>query len=54
MASNNLLDRMRRNPVANWTINDVSSVCTQHDVRCTPPTGGGSHYKISYPSSGTS
>lgn len=50
MASNNLLDRMRRNPAADWTISDVETVCTQHGVRCTPPAGGGSHYKVSHPS----
>ena len=50
MASSDLLDRMRSNPAADWTISDVSSVCTQHGVRCTPPTGGGSHYKVSHPS----
>ena len=50
MAPNDLLDRMRRNPTADWTISDVESVCAQHGVRCTPPTGGGSHYKVSHPS----
>ena len=45
-----LLDRMRRNPAADWTINDVATVCAQHGVRCTLPSGGGSHYKISHPS----
>lgn len=45
-----VLDRMRRNPAADWTIADVTVVCAQHGVRCTPPSGGGSHYKISHPS----
>ncbi len=44
------LDRMRRNPAADWTINDVVAVCVRHGVRCTPPSGGGSHYKVSHPS----
>ena len=44
------LDRMRRNPAANWTIADVETVCARYGVRCTPPTGGGSHYKISHAS----
>ena len=45
-----LLDQMRRNPAADWTVNDVATVCAQHGLRCTPPSGGGSHYKISHPS----
>lgn len=44
------LDRMRRNPAADWTISDVQAVCAQHGVRCAPPSGGGSHYKVSHPS----
>lgn len=31
-----------------WTISDVASVCAQHGVRCAPPSGGGSHYKVSH------
>ena len=50
MAINDLLDRMGRNPVADWTIADVVTVCAQHGVRSSPPSGGGSHYKISHPS----
>ena len=50
MVSSDLLDRMRSNPAADWTIRDVASVCAQHGVRCTPPLGGGSHYKVSHPS----
>jgi hypothetical protein len=41
---------MRDNPAGDWSIADVEAVCREHDVRCTPPTGGGSHYKISHPS----
>jgi hypothetical protein len=44
------LDRMRSNPAGNWTIADVEAVCREHDVRCTSPSGGGSHYKVSHPS----
>ena len=44
------LDRMRRNPAANWTIPDVEDVCAQHGVCCVPPSGGGSHYKVSHSS----
>lgn len=42
------LDRMRRNPAADWTIRDVAAVCARYGIRCTPPSGGGSHYKISH------
>ena len=45
-----LLDRMRRNPAADWTIADVAAVCSQHGIRCNPPSGGGSHHKVSDPS----
>jgi hypothetical protein len=44
------LARMRANPAADWTIDDVVAVCREHGLRCTPPTGG-SHYKVSHPSS---
>jgi hypothetical protein len=44
-----LLDRMRLSPAADWTIGDVMTVCAQHGVRCVPPSGGGSHYKVSHP-----
>jgi hypothetical protein len=44
-----LLARMRRNPAGDWTIADVIALCRQHGVRCSPPTGGGSHYKVSHP-----
>jgi hypothetical protein len=43
------LDRMLQNPRADWTIEDVEAVCREHNIRCTPPKGGGSHYKISHP-----
>jgi hypothetical protein len=46
------LARMRANPAADWTIDDVVAVCREHGLRCTPPTGG-SHYKVSHPSSRT-
>ena len=44
------LDRMRANPAGGWKIADVEKVCRAHGVRCRPPTGGGSHYKVSHPS----
>ena len=45
-----LLDRMKRNPVGDWSIRDVETVCRDHGLACTPPSGGGSHYKISHSS----
>jgi hypothetical protein len=43
------LDRMRGNPAGDWTINDVAAPCREHAIRCTPPSGGGSHWKMSDP-----
>lgn len=43
------LEMMRRNPKANWRIEDVVAVCKEFDVDCTPPKKG-SHYKVSHPS----
>jgi hypothetical protein len=43
-----LLDRMRRNPQGDWTINDVERVCREHGLTCLPPKRG-SHYKIIRP-----
>jgi hypothetical protein len=45
------LERMRRNPAADWTINDVAIVCQEHGASCSALSGGGSHYKVSHPSS---
>lgn len=45
-----VLDRMRRNPAGDWTIAEVETVCAQHGARCTAPSGGGLHYKVSHPS----
>jgi hypothetical protein len=42
---------MRRNPVGDWTIADVQNLCRQYGLTCTPPSGGGSHYKVSHPNS---
>lgn len=44
-----LMDQMKRNPQGDWTIKDVERVCTEHGVSCNPPTGGGTHYKVSHP-----
>jgi hypothetical protein len=43
------LEAMRRGPRANWSIGDVEAVCGEAGVGCTPPRGGGSHYKIHHP-----
>lgn len=43
------LERMRRNPADDWTIDDVASVCRSVGVDFDPPTGGGSHYTVSHP-----
>jgi hypothetical protein len=41
---------MRASPAANWRIADIEAVCRTFGVRCAPPRGGGSHYKVSHPS----
>lgn len=41
-----LLERMRRNPTADWRIGDVERACKAAGLRCEPPRGGGSHYKV--------
>ena len=45
-----LLERMRRNPAGDRAIRDVESVCGAYGINCVPPTGGGSHYKVSHAS----
>jgi hypothetical protein len=49
MASD-LLDRMRLSPASDWSIADVERLCRAFGLRCTAPSGGGSHYNISHPS----
>ena len=44
-----LLERMKRNPAGDWTISDVEAVCREFEIACSPPTGGGSHFKVSDP-----
>ena len=43
------LAQMRDNPRAGWSIADVVALCSEEGISCTPPRGGGSHYKISHP-----
>ncbi len=45
-----LLERMRSNPRADWTIKHVEAVCREDGLDCAPPRGGGSHHKVSHPS----
>src|SRR5262249_2591713 len=42
---------MRSNPAGDWRIEDVVAVCREHGLRCSPPSSGGSHYKVSHPAS---
>jgi hypothetical protein len=42
-----LLDRMRRNPAADWTIGDVEAVCRQHGLLFR--AGKGSHCHTKHP-----
>jgi hypothetical protein len=44
-----LLDEMANNPRGDWTINDIQRVCRDNGLTCVPPTGGGSHFKVSSP-----
>jgi hypothetical protein len=44
-----VLDQMARNPAAGWKIADVELVCRAEGATCSPPRGGGSHYKVSKP-----
>lgn len=42
------LEDMRRNPAADWRIDDVAALCGEFGILCEPPRGGGSHYKIGH------
>ena len=44
-----IVERMRRNPMGDWTIADVIAACRGHDMYCEPPRGGGSHFKVGHP-----
>lgn len=45
-----VLERMRSNSFSGWSVADVEKVCREFGVRCAPPSGGGSHYKVSHAS----
>ena len=44
-------EEMRRNPRADWSIDDVKVVCDEFGIELRPPSSG-SHYKISHVSIG--
>jgi hypothetical protein len=48
MTMSDRLERMRRNPVGDWTIRDVEALCREYDVLCEPARDGGSHYKVAH------
>jgi hypothetical protein len=50
--SGSMLERMRANPQADWTIADVERLCREVELTATPPRRG-SHYKVCSPKSGT-
>jgi hypothetical protein len=49
LALSDRLEKMRANPSAGWLMSDIEAVCREHGVLCTPPRGGGSHFKIAHP-----
>ncbi|MDZ4741539.1 MAG: type II toxin-antitoxin system HicA family toxin [Alphaproteobacteria bacterium] len=44
-----LLARMRQNPAGDWTIQDIKRLCNGIGWECLPPSGGGSHWKVTAP-----
>ncbi|MCR9140333.1 MAG: type II toxin-antitoxin system HicA family toxin [Alphaproteobacteria bacterium] len=42
-----ILDKMGANPQNDWKIKDVQTVCEYCNLECAPPSGGGSHWKVS-------
>ena len=46
-----LLERMRRNPAGDWSIDDIQKLCRGLGWECLPPSGGGSHWKVVMPGS---
>ena len=43
------LERMRANPAADWTIEDVKAICREFGALCEAARGGSSHYKVAHP-----
>jgi len=52
MRAVDLLERMRANPQADWTIADIERLCRACGLTVTPPRRG-SHYKVRDPLSRT-
>jgi hypothetical protein len=46
-ASQKIFEKMARNPRADFTMDNVKSVCRANDVECKQPTGS-SHYVVSH------
>jgi hypothetical protein len=40
---------MRRNPLADWSIEDIESACLELGITPSPSRGGSSHFKVSHP-----
>jgi hypothetical protein len=41
---------MRRNPAGDWRVRDLEVLGRRHQFRVSPPSGDGSHFKVSHPS----
>jgi hypothetical protein len=41
---------MKNNPLNDWRIGDIEALCREFGIRCSPPSGGGAHYKVSHDS----
>ena len=41
--------KVKANPKSDWKIKDLETICQQIGMNCTPPRGGGSHYRVSSP-----
>ncbi|HEX6441540.1 MAG TPA: type II toxin-antitoxin system HicA family toxin [Stellaceae bacterium] len=52
MSDDHLLERMRANPRADWTISDVERLCRRMGLTITAPRRG-SHHKVRDSQSGT-
>jgi hypothetical protein len=45
--ASNRLAAMRRNPAADWKVEDVAGVCRDYGIQCVAPSRG-SHYRIAH------
>lgn len=48
MGSDRLLDAMRRNPAADWTVRDVETLCRRIGLAVRPASSG-SHLNVKHP-----